>query len=122
LSSIAAGYTRNFSNSYLGAFYIRDRGYVNLDYFVGGFLMTSLQGGISHVSFPSIPGGPAGFSQNRFDARLYGEYRTSDVFAVNATISYDQVLMPDGTVNVGDRQEDLEFARFQAYLGARLFW
>ena len=31
-------------------------------------------------------------------------------------------LMPDGRVNVGGTEEDLEFSRFQAYLGARLFW
>jgi hypothetical protein len=122
LSSIAAGYTRNFSNSYLGAFYVRDRGYVNLDYFVGGMFLASLEGGISRVSFPAVAGTQEAFSQNRFDARLYTEYRTSDVFALNATVSYDQVLMPDGAVNMGGTQEDLEFTRFQAYLGARLFW
>jgi hypothetical protein len=125
LSSIAAGYTRSFSNSYFGSFYVRDRGYATLDYFVGGIFMASLQGGISHVSFPAVAETQPAFSQNRFDVRLYGEYRTSDVFAINATVSYDQVLMPDGQVNAGageDEEEDLEFARFQAYLGARLFW
>lgn len=122
LSSMAAGYVRNFSNSYFGAFYIRDRGYVNFDYFAGGVFMASVQGGISHVSFPTVAGGEqGGLTQNRFDARVYGEYRTSDVFAVNASVSYDQVLASE-QVNLGGASEDLEFARFQAYLGARLFW
>lgn len=125
LSSIAAGYTRNFSNSYLGAFYIRDRGYVNFDYFVGGTLMLSLQGGVSHISFPVVADTATSqqgeFTQNRFDARLYAEYRTSDVFAVNGSASYDQVLASE-QVNLSGRAEDLEFARFQAYIGARLFW
>lgn len=122
LSSIAAGYVRSFSNSYLGSFYIRDRGYAVFEYFLGGAFMTSLTGGISHVSFPAV-GEQAAFSQNRFDAKLYAEYRTSDVFAVNASVMYDQVLMPDGLLRVdANTQEDLEFTRFQAYLGARLFW
>lgn len=123
LSSIAAGYIRSFSNSYLGSFYIRDRGYATFEYFLGGVFMTSITGGISHVSFPTV-GDQASFSQNRFDVKVYGEYRTSDVFAVNASVMYDQVLMPDGRVQVveGGTEEDLEFSRFQAYLGARLFW
>jgi hypothetical protein len=119
LSSIAAGYTRNFSNSYLGAFYIRDRGYAVLDYFLGGVFMASLTGGISHLSFPEAAGETGGFTENRFDVRLYAEYRTSDVFAVNTSFYYDRVLASD---QVGPTNEDLEFSRFQAYLGARLFW
>lgn len=121
LSSIAAGYTRNFSNSYLGAFYIRDRGYVNLDYFLGGVFMASLQGGVSHVSFPAVSESQGAFTENRFDARLYAEYRTSDVFAVNTSLNYDRVLASE-TVSLGGPEEDLEYSRFQAYLGARLFW
>jgi hypothetical protein len=113
---------RSFSNSYLGSFYIRDRGYAVFDYFLGGAFLTSLTGGISHVSFPAV-GDQEAFSQNRFDVKVYAEYRMSDVFAVNASVMYDQVLMPDGRLEVvSGTEEDLEFARFQAYLGARLFW
>jgi hypothetical protein len=122
LSSIAAGYMRNFSNSYLGSFYVRDRGYGTFEYFLGGMFMASLTGGISRVSFPAVGDQPA-FAQNRFDVKVYAEYRTSDVFALNASVMYDQVLMPDGRLEVvSGTQEDLEFSRFQAYLGARLFW
>src|SRR5687768_4088799 len=122
LSSIAAGYTRNFSNSYLGAFYIRDRGYGTFEYFLGGVFMAGITGGISHVSFPAVANTQESFAQNRLDGKVYAAYRRSDVFAVNASVMYDQVLMPDGRVNIGGTEEDLEFSRFQAYLGARLFW
>ena len=36
LSSVALGFTRDFTNSYLGDFFTRDRGYANLSYFFGG--------------------------------------------------------------------------------------
>ena len=83
--------------------------------------MLSLQGGVSHISFPAVADEQGGFTQNRFDARLYAEYRTSDIFAINGSVSYDQVLASE-QVELAGRTEDLEFARFQAYIGARLFW
>ena len=140
LSSIAAGYLRDVSNSYLGSFQVRDRGYLKLDYFLGGVFLTQLEAGLSRYSFPEsgqvgsdIPLTPS-FTQSRIDAKLFGEYRMSDTFAVNLTLMYDQALEPsdpvgaqgvlvsqdpDGTNPVYD---DLRFARFQAYLGLRLFW
>ena len=46
-SSVAAGFIRDFSNSYLGAFYVRDRGYMGLNYFLGGVFVASLEGGLA---------------------------------------------------------------------------
>jgi hypothetical protein len=146
VSSISVGYIRDFSNSYLGAFYIRDRGYMGLSYFLGGVFVASLDGGFSHYSYPRISQTQGAFEQSRIDARLFGEYRFSDIVGLNATIMYDQAIGPDNpietdpgqpgvdangdgdTTDPGDTaavaatRDDLEYKRFQAFIGMRVFW
>jgi Putative beta-barrel porin 2 len=115
LSSIAVGYTRSFSNSYQGSFYQRDRGYLQLSTFLLGAVAGGLEFGISRVAFPET-GAVAGVSQLRIDSRVFGEYRITDTFAVNATVQYDQV---NSDPLAG---EELAYRRWQAFVGARLFW
>jgi hypothetical protein len=146
ISSIAAGYLRDFSNSYLGAFYVRDRGYMKLDYFVAGVFVATLEGGLSRISYPDTGPDPVrqdSFEQARVDGRLFGEYRMSDIVGLNATLTYDQAIGqgpndqplltspgdpgPDGTFGNADDGapevvDDLEYRRFQAYVGMRVFW
>jgi hypothetical protein len=137
LSSIAAGFTRDATTSYLGSFYTRDRVYMNLEYFLGGVLVTNLQGGFSRYSFPTINTGNASFEQNHIDVGLFSEYRLTETLGLNFTGLYDQSLKsgPSGqpgllvaaddpnTPAVGDPYYDnLKFRRFQAYVGLRLFW
>jgi len=119
LSSIALGYSRSFSNSYLGSYYQRDRGYLNFSMFLVGAISGGVDFGVSRVAFPQVST-PAveidSFSQLRLDARMFGEYRITDTFGVNATIQYDQ--LNSEVVN----NEHLDYNRWQAYVGARLFW
>jgi hypothetical protein len=145
LSSIAVGYQRDFSNSYLGSFYIRDRGYLALNYFLGGVFLARLEGGGGAYQFPRIDERNGSFSQARIDANLFAEYRLSDSFGINTTLSYDQAIGPGPWENTregedvssvsradrgvlvgeapdGDIYDDLEFKRFQAFVGVRLFW
>ena len=82
LSSIAAGYQRDFSNSYLGSFYIRDRGYLGLNYFLGGVFLAQLEGGAGRYQFPRVDVLNGPFSQTRIDAKLFAEYRLSDTFGL----------------------------------------
>jgi hypothetical protein len=131
LSSIAAGYLRNFSNSYLGSFYVRDRGYLKFSYFAGGVFVATLEGGYSHLGYPESTytnalGQPAtadAFGQDVIDGRLFGEFRFSDVFGINTTLLYDQVISPDYPSNPGDDDtvEPLEYSRWQVWLGLRYF-
>jgi hypothetical protein len=131
ISSIAAGFLRDFSNSYLGAFYVRDRGYMQFNYFLGGAFVASLEGGIARYSYPSISAVQGSFEQTRVDARLFGEYRLSDIVGLNTTILYDRamggdniVVAEDNPATAADEQvtDDLEYQRFQAYIGMRVFW
>jgi hypothetical protein len=119
LSSVAVGYNRSFNNSYYGSFYQRDRGYVQFSMFLLGALAGGLEFGISRVAYPDVTVGAFhqdSVSQLRLDSQVFAEYRMTDILALNATVSYDQVNSP--RVN----NEDLEYKRFQAYVGMRLFW
>jgi hypothetical protein len=119
LSSIALGYQRTFNNSYYGSFFQRDRGYLQFSMFLLGAVAGGLEFGVSRVAFPEVIA-PSGFrkdsfSQLRLDGRLFGEYRFTDTIAANATLQYDQV----NSDPVND--EDLDYNRWQAYLGVRWF-
>jgi hypothetical protein len=137
LSSIAAGFTRDATTSYLASFYTRDRGYLNFEYFLGGMFVANLQGGFARYSFPRVSVGENdGFIQNHIDAGLFAEYRLSDTFGINFTGLYDKSLnkgptdqglrVADDNPNTpvaGDPYYDnLEYERFQAMIGLRLFW
>jgi hypothetical protein len=114
ISSVAVGYTRSFTNSYLGSFYQRDRGYLQFSTFLLGAIAGGLEFGVSRIGFPDSESGPA-FEQLRIDGRVFGEYRFTDTLAANATVQYDQVNDP------GVVPEDLDYTRWQAYVGLRWF-
>ena len=120
LSSVALGYNRSFSNAYLGSFYQRDRGYLDFDMFVLGAVAAGVQFGVSHVAFPESRQANGdlnneSFSQLRLDGRAFGEYRFTDTWAANLTFLYDKVNSP------AVLDDELEYDRWQAYLGVRWF-
>lgn len=120
LSSIALGYTRGFNNSYYGSFYQRDRGYLQFSMFLLGAISGGIEFGVSRVAYPDVEVAATGFerdsfSELRIDGRLFGEYRFTDTLAANATLQYDQV----NSEVVND--DDLDYKRWQAYLGVRWF-
>jgi len=128
LSSVALGYIRDFHNSYLGDYYGRDRGYLKFSYFLGGQVLLSLEGGVSHLRFPQSYFNTGarqfgGFNENRVDGTFFAEYRLSDSFGINTTLRYDADLN-DNKIPIdaaGTRLDNLKFSRFQGYLGARWF-
>jgi len=90
--------------------------------------VTSLTAGISNVMFPEsyYANGSKqhdSFSEQRVDVGLFGEYRLSNTFGLNATVNYDQnitgvVIKADPMDPGGDA---LAYRRWQAFLGARWF-
>ena len=58
------------------------------------------------------------FSAVRVDGRVFGEYRFSDVFGVNATLG---VASNISDVSLGTANP-ISWTRFEAFLGARLAW
>jgi len=137
LSYASIGYVRDVSNSYLGNFYQRDRGYVGLSYLLGGVFVTGLTAGIANLSFPEsyFPSGTANcpatgpcvqqtaFSEQRVDATLFGEYRLSSSFGLNATLNYDRNItdVKVKTDPLGLGHDDLAYQRWQIFVGARWF-
>lgn len=143
LSAIAVGYIRDFTNSYLGDFYGRDRGYLGFSYFVGGRALIDLQGGYSRVSHPTMfwpdtfqtneTVREEAFDDHRVDAQLFAEYRLTDIVALNTTVRYDRSftdkairVVPDDVMLEAGQQRPLPdylgFERWQAFIGGRVFW
>ena len=129
LSSIAIGYTRDFQNSYLGAYYGSDRGYAKISYFFAGRALISLEGGVGAIEYPTIfyPDAKvehAKFTDARADATLYGEYRLSNAFAINLTGRYTQnfsnVVLQEEEGATGNGY-DLSWQRVEVYAGVRWF-
>ncbi|MEO7037263.1 MAG: hypothetical protein ABI548_25130 [Polyangiaceae bacterium] len=133
LSTAAIGYLRDVNNSYLGNFYRTDRGYANVSYLLGGVFIASLTAGLSNLAFPTsyFPGGkpqqPA-FSEQRFDASLFTEYRLSNSFGLNTTVNYVQnitdVKVHSDPTNLNGPNapgDALAYSQWQVFLGARYF-
>jgi hypothetical protein len=136
LSSLALGYVRDFQNSYLGNYYGSDRGYAKIAYMFAGRLLLSLEGGVAAINYPQIffPGGapapapapPNGFTDLRADGTFFGEYRFTNTFGINTTLRYtanisDTQLPLAGATGTTAQVYDMNYRRFEAFLGARWF-
>lgn len=121
-SSLALGATRTFQNSYLGDFYRRHRAYATMQYLVGRRVVTTVEGGVSRITYPDYlfeGAEQAGFGETRLDVQGFVEYRVLRTVGLNLQLRYDQnfsrVIAGSGFA------DDLSFNRFQAILGARWF-
>ena len=121
LSTIALGFTRELSNSYLSSFYMRNRAYLNATYFLGGLFVASADLGYSLISFPDGRQYQA-FDQNRIDARLFAEYRVSNSVGVNGSLLFAENMSEEPEPQPGAPPAiDLDYTRWQAYIGLRWF-
>jgi len=121
LSSLAIGYNRDFFNSYLGDFFISDRGYINLSYFFGGKFLLVADAGIAAVKYPlvfnanRVPINPS-FTTWRPNGTLFGEYRVADSVGINTTLRYTANL-----TDVHVAADNLQWKRIEAFIGLRWF-
>jgi hypothetical protein len=121
ISTAAIGYSRDFFNSYLGDFLVRDRFYLTLSHLFSGRFLLVLGGSYSPIRYGPVYNTSRvqiypGFTAPYVDATLFGEYRLSDSFGLNATLRY--------TANITDAnpiQDPLGWNRYEAYLGVRWF-
>jgi hypothetical protein len=131
LSSIAVGYNRDFSNSYLGGYYGTDRGYLKFSYFFAGRALVSVEGGAGAVEYPTMLWGDgtvrhAAFTDARVDGTLFSEYRFTDSFGINATVRYtanfSSATVPVTEAGTGSNNlYDMSWSRLEAFLGVRWF-
>lgn len=141
LSSVAVGYSHDYGHSYLGPFYASDRGYLAFKYFIGNAVATSLQGYVAYNTYPDfiyVANGPpqTDVSETRVGGTLFAEYRVTSNVGINATLAYDRNisddafrLAPNDMPDPNDpnaqpnlSQDGLEYQRFQAFAGIRMFW
>lgn len=122
-SAVTLGFLRDFQDSYIGSYFERDRGYVNLSYFFGGRFLLVVDGGIGPVIYPAIEelDKPNGFTDLRVDASIFGEYRFKDRFGLNTTIRYGGNLSDNFIVVPPEVPDYLNYNQFEIYLGARWF-
>jgi hypothetical protein len=128
LSSIALGYTRDFQNSYFGSYYTQDRGYLKFYYLFSGRAVVTLEGGVAAVEYPNLFWSTGAerkksFTDARADAALFGEYRFTDTFGLNATVRYSaNISSTEIPISLtGPGLFDMAWKRFEAYLGVRWF-
>ncbi len=125
LSSLAAGFTRDFQDSFIGTYEEHDRGYVKFSYLFAGRFLLIIDGGVAAVIYPPIEDLdiPDGFTAIRVDASAFGEYRFTDYFGLNATVRYDTNITDQRiAAGAGAPSENLQWQQFQAYIGARFLW
>ncbi len=128
-SSLAFGYTRDFATSYLSDYYGLDRGYLKFSYFFGGRALLSLEGGGAAIEYPTLflaTSTHSAFTDARVDGTLFGEYRFTNYFGLNVTAKYTTNLsnaVLDLTPAGGGAAQNysMQWQRFEAYLGVRLF-
>ncbi|WP_437586638.1 hypothetical protein [Sorangium sp. So ce1000] len=133
LSSLSAGFTRDFHDSFLASYYERNRGYLKLTYFFGGRFLLIADGGVAANVYPEVPVNPASVTEAhdpwtdvRIDASLFGEYRIGDSLGINSTLRYGNNI--SSTALTTPNQTDgrilrnyLGWQQFEAYLGVRWF-
>jgi hypothetical protein len=137
LSSISLGFTRDFTNSYISNFYALDRGYLKFQYFFAGRFVSGIEGGVAAVEYPDsywmvpVSFRHASFTDVRADASVFGEYRFTSWFGINATFRYTQnfsnvTLDSTNPANLAagatNPQYGMGWQRFEAFGGARLFF
>lgn len=127
------GYDRDFSPSFVGNFYRRDRGYINFQTIVLGAFLLGADVSLGLYDFGAIvqPDGvtPVGNSLTRSDIRfigsLFAEYRFTEWLALNATLQYTGNFT-DYAYNVAtDTSTFLDPAQFnqvQVFGGVRAFY
>lgn len=129
-TTLTFGYIRDWTQSFIGNFYQRDRGYGNLAYFFNGQVLSTLGGGVSRLHFPATVfdnGAPraAAFSNTEVDVTAFVEYRATSHIGVNLTGVYTQMMsdtrIPTAPAAAGQAAptQDMRWTRFEATLGVR---
>lgn len=138
LSRVSLGYLRDFQTSLLANFYGTDRVYGRLEYWFGGKMVMRFDAFGEMLEYPPAfynpgPGlapvqATGEFTNFRAGGGFFAEYRLSSSFGINTTIDYVQQFsetqIPAGQVpgTVTPGVYDLNYRRFQAFLGARYFY
>ena len=125
-SSLALGFIRDFQDSFIGTYVERNRGYANFSYFFGGSFLLVIDGGAGPMVYPDVVAGvgsrenKAAWTDIRYDASIFGEYRIKDYLGVNAMVRYTgNASETTFTTEVDAPADSLQWQSLEAYLGVR---
>ncbi|HEY2510219.1 MAG TPA: hypothetical protein VGI39_05165 [Polyangiaceae bacterium] len=140
VSAIALGYNRDFIASYLNGYVGIDRGYLRAEYFFAGRFLVTLEGGVgalehpTQFSQPQAGGVPTQLTSGSYtdvgaNATVFAEYRVRESLGINATFNYNEnfsnTTIPftntAGGIDASGKYYDLNYRRFQAFIGVRWF-
>ena len=116
LSSLRVGFVRDVQNSFFGNYFVRNRGYAGYSQTFDGRFLLSVDAGVGLYQYGLISSTPDPTAV-RVEGTVFGEYRFSNVFGVNATVR--------GAANISDVQigtQYIDWTRFDALVGVRAFW
>lgn len=133
VSNISVGYTRDFNQSLMTNYSVADRGDISLTSYFGGQAVVTATGALSAVQYPDLPFTDgsgrirqAAWTDWRPEVQVFGEYRFADSLGLNTTFRYmanrspTRLLQTDPGVQP-EQYFDLNWRRFEAYLGVRWF-
>ncbi len=116
-------------NTAIGSFNGLDKFYGRFSYLFASRAIVSLDAFLDVLTYPEVfaaggglaAGTEGGFTNFRPGLSLFGEYRLTDSFGINGTVDYTQTIS-DIALPVGAGQVfDLNWRRFQGFVGVRWF-
>ncbi len=129
-SSVAIGFTRDFLNSYIGNYYVRNRGYLSLTTMIAQRFLITADAGFAGLQYADYLDRTTGntlvrsFTTGRADATLFGEYRIRDWLGLNATYHYlaefSNTSLPSNEVRA--TRFLMAYQRHQVFGGVRVFF
>lgn len=138
LSTVSLGFLRDFQTSLLANYYNTNKIYGRLEYWFGGRVVLRFDAFGDLLEYPpAFYNAGAGvppvqvtgdFTNIRVGGGFFAEYRFTSSFGINTTIDYVQQFsdtqLPSGVVpgTTTPGVYDLNYRRFQAFLGARYFY
>ena len=132
-TKFAIGYERDYTDTIIGGWRSRDRGYLQVSSLIGGAFFLSLEGWVGYLRFGEVvdnfgmPIGVGGSSRSDVivSAQLFAEYRFTDWLGMNLTLQYSsnftdfEYIIPS---DVGSFTDPAAYQKFQAWLGVRAFY
>lgn len=129
-SSVAVGFTRDFLNSYIGNYYVRNRGYISLSTMIGQRFLITADAGAAAIQYADYLDRDTGntlvrsFTTTRIDGTLFGEYRVKDWLGLNATYQFLGEFTGTSLPANQNRQTRFQpaYQRHQIFAGVRVFF
>lgn len=124
-TTITVGATRDWTQSFIGNFFSRERGYASMGYYAGRKFSTVISGGIARLSFPQTffsDGSPRNdaFTQYAADANLFVGYRFTRRMGAFLNGVYT-ALLSDANLRIDatnpNSVDNMKYSRFELMLG-----